>query len=373
MEIEIINDLGRWRAMREIWDETLEQSPANHVCMTFEWFRAWWAAFGARHQLFVMVVKEKGKVIGIVPLMCGRTRYRGIPLRTIGFMANEHSACCDFIVERKRENVIEAAVEYLKRQCAWDIMVFENVPRYSPTHEILRSSFARYDMLSGVRDGLRSPYIDMAEDWDTFFAQRTKKFRKVLKNKINRIARLGNYTVSLYDTIEDEPGLLKRLAEISRNSWKARRHNALASRPETLCFFNDLSHRAGRKQWLRIWILTVNGMDIAYEYHLRRGATDYGLRADFNEEYRESSPGSVLDLHIVKHLFRDGCRKYDLCGSDDFYKMNWTTKVREHSKFMVFNSGLICRALHYFEFNVVSRLRRNSVLRRMKEAFTEGT
>jgi CelD/BcsL family acetyltransferase involved in cellulose biosynthesis len=367
IEIEIISEYERFAGLQPVWNDLLAKSASDHVCMTFEWFRAWWDAFGANNRLFVLLMREGGRLIGIAPLMRERTLHRGIPVQRIGFMANDHSPCCDFIMEHTRVEALNAVIAYLQHQSGWDMLALENVPRSSPTHEVLRAGMADGGMRYGVQPGLRSPYIEITTEWDRYFATRSKKFRKVVKNKINRINRCGEYAVSLYNGGADVRGIIERITEISRNSWKQRQRNALGSSPETLQFFTSLSHEAERNKWIRIWVLTINGKDAAYEYHLQRDGRVYALRADYDERYRDSSPGSVLDLHIVKRLFEDGCGEYDLCGSNNFYKMNWTSTVHDHSRFLAFNRGPFGRMLYFLEFGVVASLRKNGLLRRVKD------
>jgi hypothetical protein len=47
--------------------------------------------------------------------------------------------------------------------------------------------------------------------------------------------------------------------------------------------------------------------------------------------------------------------------------MNWTSTVHDHSRFLAFNRGPFGRMLYFLEFGVVASLRKNGLLRRVKD------
>jgi CelD/BcsL family acetyltransferase involved in cellulose biosynthesis len=90
------------------------------------------------------------------------------------------------------------------------------------------------------------------------------------------------------------------------------------------------------------------------------------MRAEFDEAYRSSSPGSVLDYHVVKALFESGRVGYDQGGEANFYKLRWTEDVLEHVDLIVFSPRLAGSLLYAWEYGVAGTLRRvRSGLRRL--------
>ena len=270
LDIEIVNKFEEFLHLENIWDNLLEKSQSDYVCLTFEWFKSWWLSFGKNKELHILLLKDKDSILGIVPLMISRTKFRGLPVREIGFIQNENSPRCDFILTDKRETSIGEIVKYFKENKEnWDVIHFVNIPQDSPNYEILQDALKRNDMLFGIKNGLYSPFIQIRSDWKTYFSSRTKKFRKATRNNINRMERLGPYRIKRIENINGGEGILANIFEISKNSGKAKNGKEIKDTDENGNFFEQLSKNSSPKGWLNIWFLNLNGKSIAYEYHLR--------------------------------------------------------------------------------------------------------
>lgn len=370
--LEIIDKFEDFRNLENIWNTTLEKSGSDYVCLTFEWIKAWWLAFGKENGLWIVLFKKDHEVIGIAPLMRNNGKLRGLPIKEIGFIQNDNSPRSDFIIAENREEVIEKMIEYLMEIKKWDIMNLVNIPEESPNFDILEEALRRKNMLFGIKNGLRSPYIKISSDWPAFFAGRSQKFRKVLRNKINRMNRTGPYSIRKTDNISNVQGVLNNIFEVSKKSWKADYGKDITSTEENIKFFKALAEESNKNGLLNIWTLDINDTPIAYEYHLSYKNRVYALRADYNESYSENSPGSVLDMNIIKNYFESNLAEYDLCGSDNFYKRNWTQDIRHHARFLVFQNNHYGRFLYILEFKVIGFLRAlRDNLHKAKELFQE--
>jgi CelD/BcsL family acetyltransferase involved in cellulose biosynthesis len=103
-------------------------------------------------------------------------------------------------------------------------------------------------------------------------------------------------------------------------------------------FFRCLTDVAGRRGWLFLWLLELDGEPIAMEYDLHHDGTVYALRADIDETHKERSPGAYLEYHLVKHLFDGGYVEYNTGPGENPYKLRWADHVSENLSLTV-NSG----------------------------------
>ncbi len=370
MEVEIITKFEDFLSLENIWNNVLEKSQSDYVCLTFEWFKSWWLSFGKNKELRILLLKDKNSILGIVPLMISRSHFRGLPVREIGFIQNENTPRNDLILNGERKDAIDAIVKYFKNNLGrWDVICLVNIPQESPNYEILQDTLKRNNKLFGIKKGLYSPFIRIQSDWKTYFSSRTKKFRKAVRNNINRIERIGPYHIKKIENINQDGTVLANIFEISKNSWKAKYQKQITRSDENKRFFEELSQVSSERGWLNIWLLNINDRTVAYEYHLRYKNRIYALRADFDEAYKDSSPGSVLDMHIVKYAFENKLKEYDMCGSDDFYKKNWTFKVREHVRFIIFKDSFYGKLLYILEFKVIYFLKEFKLIKKLKEVF----
>ena len=67
----------------------------------------------------------------------------------------------------------------------------------------------------------------------------------------------------------------------------------------------------------------------------------------------------MLDYYIVKNIFSGiGIKEYDLGGSSDFYKKNWTNFERKHVNFLLFNKSFLGSFSYFLEFIAVGWLKK---------------
>ena len=115
----------------------------------------------------------------------------------------------------------------------------------------------------------------------------------------------------------------------------------------------------GEKGMVELWLMRHGEGAIAFEYHLKCEGTAYPIRADFDEDYRHLSPGSVLEYQILKSLFEDPeVHGYNSCGDTYQYLMNWATQTREYVDFQIFNSRTYSRNLFLLESRMVPAVKK---------------
>jgi len=221
-------------------------------------------------------------------------------------------------------------------------------------------------ILFGIKDGVSSPYIPINSDWQSYYSKRSKKFREVLNNKANRLKRIGTITIQEFNNCDQDGDLMAKIFEIGRRSWKEKEKIAISSSKDNRNFFSELSKIASQKGWLSIWLLNLNGQPIAFEYHVKYKGKVYALRAAYIVEYQEVSPGSVLDKYIIEHLFRGDFAEYDLGPGVVFYKMRWTSQVRDCMQFMIFKENIYSFVLYQFEFKIIPRIKKSKLLATIK-------
>lgn len=339
--IKIIQNHKEFFELRDEWNALLEMSKENdNVFLRHEWFDVWWQAFGAEKQMFILLYCDKEELLGIAPLMIFRDRYKTIPYKRLGFIEDANAPSMNFIIERgKEEKVIYAFLKYLlnNKRKTWNVAVLTKIPNTSATAAICQNFFSRYNIRYLLRHGQNSPYISVNQDWETFLKSTSLRFRKQLRNKINRLSASGDVTFELWDDIGTDGKYLKDAMNVSSRSWKHREGTSMNSTPGRKKFFKLLSDVASKNGWLRIWLLRLNGNPIAVEYHLEYKGKTHAMRGDFDESWDNLSPGSVLEADIIEQCFKNDLSEYDFCGLPFGYKLRWTNILHERSNLLFYN------------------------------------
>ena len=105
-----------WETLQAEWQALLERASGATIFQTWEWNQIWWSCFGKNKNLYLVLVRLDGKLIGLAPLYVRRHFYT--PLRRLAFVGTYAVKCAgdyfDFIADDShRLQVGEAILRYL--------------------------------------------------------------------------------------------------------------------------------------------------------------------------------------------------------------------------------------------------------------------
>jgi CelD/BcsL family acetyltransferase involved in cellulose biosynthesis len=187
-----------------------------------------------------------------------------------------------------------------------------------------------------ARPVLRSPYVDLDGDFESFEAKLDSKFKREAKRRRRKLGEEGEVTVAFEDGRTDLDRLLDEGFAIERSGWKAERGTAIAQSAETDRFYRDVAAWAAERGWLQLGFLRLDGRAIAFSYSLVVAGTVYVVKVGFDSELRRYAPGTILTREAIERAYSQGLRGYDFLGAEDRYKLDWTDDVRERIRVQAF-------------------------------------
>lgn len=360
LDVELVTAPERLAALKPEWDLLMESVEDPCVFMSHSWYDSWWSHYAGNATLHLLVLRKSGAVVGIAPLMRHTRFLHGVPVREIGFIANGNSLHNDLLLRKmEREEAVDVLCGHLFRdKGGWDLLCFHHMPKDSPNIPAL---VARLEQNGGCRvsPSYDSPYLEVAGGWERFHGQRSQRVRKTLRNIVNTLHRTGKVEVR---EVTDWEGFLEAregILAVAKKSWTERVGDSLA-RPANAAFFEELARRGADTRMLSLWLLLLEGRIIAFEFHLRGFGKQHALRASFDEEFRQLSPGTYLEAEILKRLFDEerGIAHFDFGGSFNEYKKRWSDRSLDHMTLSVFNDGLYSKTVAFHEAVVVDTARR---------------
>jgi hypothetical protein len=362
MKIEVISTIQGFFSLADQWNSLLKKSSTDRVYLTHEWFHCWWNAFGNDKRPLILLIKEKEQVMGIAPLLVAAVNYRNIlKIKEVSFWGNEVTPHIDVICYPGSEQmVIEAIIEYLfKNTVEWDVFKLAKISDNSRTYDILSKILNTRHVTFKIDKSVQSPFLNINTDWETYYTTRTTKFRKGMRNKINRINKQGTCQVEKISDPRKLAEMLPVIYKISNRSWKQQVNACIHSDKKQAVFYRELTEIGGEKGWINLWLLKFNGEYIAFEYHLEYGGIIHVLRGDYDETFKKISPGSCLEFYIIKHHFEQLKKiEYDFCGDNYQYMLNWTDDVRDHISLRMFNKKLVSRTVSIIDCMLIPYLRK---------------
>lgn len=360
-QTKIITELSELLSLRQDWTRAWNASSSSRLHYSYEWFLAGMESYHADDRPHVLAVYDQNRTcIGIAPLVVARGVYRGVNVRKLCFPLNEQSPSNDLILSRGFEDAcLDQIADHILQFSDWDIADLRKLPEDGRTMVSLQKALSRNGVRWGIRENIDSPYIVVQGDWETFWQSRSQKLRKVMRNKLNRAGKNGKVQVEALTIQNADHPVLKEIRQISGKSWKRNIGADLLHDERTWKFYETICGLLGPAGFIKVWLCRNEGQSVAFEFHLEYDGVAYPIRADYDEAYREMSPGSILEYSILKQAFTNSSlREYNSCGHTYTYLMRWTDRTRSYRNIEIFGRGAAMSSLHTFEYHVLPFLRR---------------
>ncbi|HJV66219.1 MAG TPA: GNAT family N-acetyltransferase [Geomonas sp.] len=361
LAVDLVQDLEGLRRLRPAWDDLLARLAGK--CSPFlshYWYLCWWRHFAAGATLQLMVVREGESVVGIVPFMKRRLVLHGVPVSCLGFLENGNSLHNDLLViPGRREEVLHALFYFLQVADSWDVIQLNNMPLSSPNRAAVIDLLLERGLRHQFRPSFTSPYLEVDQGgWERFLAGRSAAVRKGLRRVARLLDGAGPWQVR---EVVDWSGFLTAwdaVRQVAQQSWTHAIGDSLAT-PANASFFRALAETAAAEGALSLWLLEVAVSTVAFEFHLKSAGTEYAMRASYDQRFAQLSPGTFLEMQIVKSLFeRQGAiRRLDFGGSFDAYKRRWCENGVPHDCLTIFSDRPYGRITAFHEMETVRVLR----------------
>ena len=358
MKIEVVSDIESFRRLEPVWDCLLEQSNADHPFVTFAWVWTWWECFGAGRSLYILVIKEGERIVGIAPLMLTRKRIYGARLRCLEFLANVHTPRLDLIIAFRRADAYRAIWNHLMEvRNKWDLLLLCQIPDGSPTLEHF-SRFAKENQLPFAQwRCANSPYVLLGSDWQGYFNSLKAKYRANLRRRMTRLTDMGRVSLDILSG-EHCDGALAEGLRLEGAVWKDQCGTSIQSRKEVQRFYTEIADVFSKRGWLRLNFLKLGDRRIAFQYAVCYKNKTFLLKPGYDPAYGPYSPSHLLCLLYLENASRAGQLEFDFLGAEDDWKLQWTRNVRAHYWMYIFSDSPLPSVLYFLKFHIIPELQR---------------
>jgi Acetyltransferase (GNAT) domain len=299
----------------------------------------------------VFVVRSGDCPVLVAPLMLSHRLDSRFPATALTFMEHPETQVGDLLIAEGADasRAVDELLQYLfaKHGTEWSLLLLDKVPSESPTRRYLRSSPGAGDTAWESEVSHESLILPFDRSWQDYLAAQSPRFRKTLRNIVNRVRKLGRADVRSYQG-KQAADVIEKLFSVSDASWKVADGVAITSSNKRMRFFKDLLEGAVTSEGIRIVILEVDGQPVASETQVIDRGIVYALRSDYDERYADSSPGTFLQMEILKELFDSGFTEYNFGVGLNAYKSRWSEQRRQLVRLRRYNDTLYGRFLHSF-------------------------
>lgn len=288
------------------------------------WVEAWWLAFG-KGDLKIMTLYRKGRLAALLPM----ADYRGV-LRSV---SNYHSPRAGILAEDLPAAMELATSLYAEQPRRVSLSSLDPA---GSSIKACRWAAETAGYKVAVRPYQRSPYLDIAGDWEGYESGLSKNLLIDLRRARMRLARHGQVSIDMVTGREFADGPLKEAFTVEAAGWKGLRGSAILSNPNTRNFYTNIARWAASHGMLRLFFLRLGKRPIAMYYALEDKGTCYLLKGGYDSAYRRYSPGKLLLHAIVSHCFSAGLSRIEFHGDAEPYKFLWADSVNEQKRLEAF-------------------------------------
>jgi CelD/BcsL family acetyltransferase involved in cellulose biosynthesis len=304
------------------------------------WVKGWWEHFGGGATLRLLILREEGRLEGIVPLQQRWSRWRFFPVRSLSLLQNGQSRP-GFLLAKEREKwmpEVIGALEQTSRQ--WDLFLLDCVEA-EEQRLFANSASAKLKVVDASEWSDSSLHLE--GDWESYLQSKTAKFRKTLRYTDNVLSREGTLRWEMSRGEAVGPAL-ELFLELDQRSWKREGGEYILGDVKLAGFYRQTLLDLAESGAGGIFLLWSGERPIAGTICLFSQGTLYTLKTSFDEALAKFSPGTVLFHHLIEHAYESGCRLLDFVGKIPF-SQRWTDQSRSFQRWVVTNQNPYSHAL----------------------------
>ena len=330
---------AEWSAL---FDAAADPSPF----LSWEWLEAWWRAFGARREIWILEARDgAGALAGLLALV-GGTGPLGV--RRWRLLGNGVTGADHLDVLSRAEDAA-AVREAIARAIAdaagaWDVLDLEDLPCGSPTLTALRRATAACGARFAVERGFACPGFALRGTFEEHLARVRR--RETYGRRVRWLSRQPGFRIDVSTSPAATPAALEELLRLHRLRWAAEGGSAGIPAGAVEDFHREVAPRLAARGWLRLYTLRVEGSAIAAVYGIEQGRRFSYYQSGYDPAWSARSPGLVLVGRTVEDAYARGLADYDFLRGTEPYKLDWAWDRRETCTVRVLAPSLRAEAAH---------------------------
>ncbi len=332
MNSEIITTQSQFEGLKEEW-AALHHAAHGSLFQSHDWLAAWLRVFKNRVKVRALVLRENGRLAGVVPCFIEPFRAGIIPVRRLRFMGEYeiYGVYEPLYLAQYRVAVVAAAMEFFEGMFVRkevDVVDFHHFPSDSEFIDALihrtgeRRLTARFE-----RNSLVHLVLDVPSDWESYQSRLTRNDRQS-RNRHERVIFKNGAVLEVVPASGDEKAF-RDFVDLHTKTWRTRGKGGFFHEREGFGeFMREVTTRStvpGRAQW---FFLQKDGIRFAAIMAFYNGpeCVLYLSGRDPSHELSRYGPGIVLMHLAIKDAIRRGCKTLDLLEGGTPYKYTLGTR-----------------------------------------------
>ena len=376
MEYRWIEDIREFQAIATEWDQTLCRRRGDNPFLLSDFILAWWKYYHDDLRLRILVVSERGALVGGLPLFlrCGNW-FRGFA-RTLCYIGAGVANYTEPLWEMEEANILPLLLDALGVRNDWDILhlsdIREGTPLVTGYRTITESKWPRPYL---IQDHMNWA-INLAAGKDAYLATVSKKLRRDLRSKRRYVVKnYGPLKLKSINGRQQVAHYFDLYRAFSLKAFTARSRQSNFKSPKYADFFREFLVLMDQAQRLDAHVLFAGDKELAISFGYRIGRGFNWVLTGFDYDFWYVRPGYLLIEDLIEEITNRGDLYYNWYGHDRFYKSQWCNEQTPLYRLFLINRtfrGLCGNMSRYVEMRLRSCEPMVSVARKIK-GLTIGT
>jgi CelD/BcsL family acetyltransferase involved in cellulose biosynthesis len=300
-------------------------------------------------QLWIVTAWEDSQLVGIAPLMLEKRKIRGLPLKVLGTLGTPSTDVGGFLLKRnEEERILSAIFEYIFiNHKQWDLLELSELSLSGPELKGLQNSLPSSGYTCIEEFGYHY-YLSLEKDWDSYFDNLSKKFKKNLRRAVRKADELGQVTYLFLVGKQIQPEHLETIIKVNGHG----NFPIIFNSEKEQAFLYDLYEQM--HDCFQVYLLLIDQKAVAYEYGFFYNNRFEAWRAGFDTRVDPTiSVGKLLSMRIIEESYERNYIEIDFLRGNESYKEDWEPLQREYAYIRVLQTRKPVLFLGY----ILSRIR----------------
>lgn len=342
LEVHSIHDTHEFEDLKSEWSALFTESNCNEAFLSWEWLFAWWSYHKAGKHLWIVTVRQNGKLVGIAPFMLLKMEKYKLTFRVLTNLGEPDNDISGFIACENSSDVIEAIYNHLLTQRnQWDLLnIHELYVQDKKTQTFVSVVLKRRSsILQRIENHF---YLPTNTNWDLYFEKLPHPLTGYLHHHIDKAKKSGEIRFEAFtgDALTWEH--VETLLELGKKS-----RYAYLYQPENEKLFIRKLFELSHGQGLEIGFLYLNEKPVAFNFGFNFDGRHEGWRRAYDQSYGKIGVGKIMSKYMTKSFFDRNFREFDFLRGLEEYKREWEPFEREYMELRVVPNLKIIPALTF--------------------------
>ncbi len=344
MQHTIVRSADDLEALAGEWSELLASSASSEPTQSPAWLLSWWSVFGETggRVLRVLVFRDAARLVGVVPLLARRARYRrAIPFRRLEFMGSGEDEADEIVSDYMGAIVAKGWERRVATALAralvsgglgrWDELVCPRMDGTAPMTDALIAALAAERVTCTLDQRTSCPYIELPTTWEGYLGALSSSRRYKVRRSLRELESWsgGEWALHRVATHAELTEGLAVLMRLHAKRWGTEGRRGVFASPSFRRFHERVTADFLQLGALDLCWLSVRGEPVAASYSIEwEGSIHFYQSGRETEVPTKVTPGIALHALLIQRAINRGLREYDFLSGDARYKTMLATHTR---------------------------------------------